>query len=196
MTEPRPTRDVASAVAALLDRVHDAAGLREATDRVAQKAANQELLTQSVFIFRLGPEWLGLASSVVDEVVEPRMIHALPHRRDGVVRGLVNVRGQLTICVALEQLFQLGAVAGPERARHSPVGRRLVVLASQGHRLAFEVDEAHGTHRFDPDGLGSVPGTVLHAVASFTTGMLRWGERTVGVLDAELVLHALGRRLG
>ncbi len=196
MTDPLPARDVASAVAALLDRAHDAAGLREATDRVAQKAANQELLTRSVFIFRMGPEWLGLASSIVDEVVEPRMIHALPHRRDGVVRGLVSVRGQLTICVGLEQLFKLEGSCNPQRARHTPLGRRLVVLASQGGRLAFEVDEAHGTQRFDPDGLGAVPATVLHAVASFTTGMLRWGDRMVGVLDAELVLHALGRRLG
>lgn len=195
MTGPRPSRDVAAAVSALLDRVQDPAELREATDRVAHRASTQELQTRSIFIFRLGSEWLGLDSSIVDEVLGPRMIHALPHRRDGVMRGLVNVRGQLTICVALERLFEVGAVAKAEVAPSGALGQRLVVLASQGNRLAFEVDEAHGTHRFDPAGLGGVPATVVHAVASFTTGMLQWGDRTVGVLDAGLVLHALGRRL-
>ncbi len=195
MSESNTSPKVTSALSALLDRAPDQAELRDATVRVAAMDSVESLHTQSVFIFRLGSEWLGLASSVVDEVVEPRMIHGLPHRRDGVVRGLVNVRGQLTICVALEQLFQVGAISNAEGARNTLLGRRLVVLSSQNQRLAFEVDEAHGTQRFDPDALEGVPATVAHAIASFTTGMLRWGERSLGVLDAELVLHALGKRL-
>jgi chemotaxis-related protein WspD len=196
MTSPRPARSVASLVAELLDRGLDDAELREATKQVAQTAASRELLTRSTFIFRLGPEWLGLPSSVVDEVVETRAIHTLPHRREGVVRGLVNVRGQLTICLALEQLFQSSAPASPVRARQSVLSRRLVVVAMQGHRLAFEADEVHGSHRFDPDSLRSVPATVAKSVASFTTDLLPWRDRTVGLLDAELLFHALGRRLG
>jgi len=196
MAEPRSSHDIASAVAALLDRALDHASLREATEHVARDASSQQSLAQAMFVFRLGAEWLGLATSIVDEVVEPRIIHALPHRREGVVRGLVNVRGQLTICVALEQLFQLGAGARPARTRQGPLGRRLVVLASQGHRVAFEADEVHGAYRFDPASLSNVPATVSHAVASFTTGVLPWGDRSIGQLDSELVFHAINRRLG
>ncbi|HEV2681782.1 MAG TPA: chemotaxis protein CheW [Rhodanobacter sp.] len=196
MTSPRPARSVASLVAELLDRGLDDAELREATKHVAQTAAGQELLTRSTFIFRLGLEWFGLPTSVVDEVVETRAIHTLPHRREGTMRGLVNVRGQLTICLALEQLFQLGAPTSPVRTRQSVLSRRLVVVAMQGHRLAFEAEEVHGSHRFDPDSLRSVPATVAKSVASFTTDLLPWRDHTVGLLDAELLFHALARRLG
>jgi len=196
MAGPGPERSVAARVAELLDRNLDDAGLREATEHVARTAANQELLTHSTFIFRLGSEWLGLPTSVVDEVMETRVMHSLPHRREGVVRGIVNVGGRLSICVALEQLFQLGAAASPERSRQNVPSRRLVVLAMQGQRLAFEADEVHGSHRFDPATLRDVPATVAHAVARFTTDLLLWRDHTVGLLDADLVFHALGRRLG
>jgi chemotaxis signal transduction protein len=182
-------------VVALLDRAIDAADLRNSTAHVAEKATDLELLSASAFIFRLGAEWLGLTTSVVDEVVAPRSTHALPHRREGVVRGLVNVRGQLTICIALEPLLQLDA-SGLARGANSLLGRRLVVLALQGQRLAFEADEVHGSHRYDPASVGNVPATVVHSVSSFATGVLAWRDHSVGLLDAELVLHAINRRLG
>lgn len=196
MAKPRPARDTAALVAELLERSLDTASLREATEHIARTAVDRELLTRSAFLFRLGPEWLGLPSSVVDEVVETRGIHTLPHRREGLVRGIVNVRGRLLICITLEQLFQLGAAASPVRSRQSVLSRRLVVLTMQGHRLAFEADEVHGSHRYNPDSLRSVPATVAQAMACFTTDMLPWRDHTVGLLDAELVFHALGRRLG
>ena len=184
-----------TAVLALLDRTIDAADLRRTTAQVAQKTSDLALLSASTFIFRLGAEWLGLATSLIDEVVERRVIHSVPHRREGVVRGLVNVRGQLTICVALEPLFQLDA-AGPVRGQGGLLGRRLVVIASQGQRLAFEVDEVHGSHRYDPKGVKQVPSTVAHSISTFATGVLVWGDHRVGLLDGELAIHAINRRLG
>ncbi|GAB3356851.1 chemotaxis protein CheW [Lysobacter tyrosinilyticus] len=185
----------ATAVAALLDRAMDASDLRSTTAQVARKAPDLALLSASTFIFRLGAEWLGLATSLIDEVVERRPLHSLPHRREGVVRGLVNVTGQLTICIALEPLFQLEA-AKPVRGHAGPLGRRLVVIASQGQRLAFEVDEVHGSHRYDPKAVKQVPSTVAHSISTFTTGVLAWGDHRVGLLDGELVVHAINRRLG
>lgn len=183
-----------SAVARLLDRAPDAEALREATRHVAAKAEDLRSLTASAFVFRLGAEWLGLTASVVDEVIEPRPIHTLPHRREGVVRGLVNVRGQLTVCVALESLFHLEP--SPAEAARTLLSRRLVVLAWQEQRLAFEADEVHGSHRYDPAAIGNVPATVAHSVSPFSTGILAMGKRNIGMLDDALVFGALNRRLG
>lgn len=180
----------------LLDRVIDPADLREATERVARRDVSQQALTQTNFVFRLGPEWLALPNDVVDEVLVPRAIRSLPHRRGSVVRGLVNVRGQLTICVRLEQLLQPDTTTGKiGHTREQRIGCRLVVLISQGHRVAFEADEVHGSNRFDPGSLREVPATVAHSMASFTTGVLPWGDHTVGQLDAELLFHAINRHL-
>lgn len=183
-------------MAALLDRPLDPADLREATERIAGRDVSRQALTQTHFVFRLGPEWLALPNEVVDEVLVPRAVHSLPHRHGGTVRGLVNVRGQLTVCVRLEQLLQLNvAAAKAGRAGNHRLGPRLVVLMSRGQRVVFEADEVHGANRFDPETSRDVPATVAHAMASFTTGVLPWGDYTLGQLDAELLLHAINRQL-
>ena len=190
----------ASAVAQLLGRAPDSDALSRATGEVATKAEDLRALTRSLFVFRLRGEWLGLPAAIVDEVLEPRPIHSLPHRREGLVRGLVNVRGQLTVCVALESLLQIDAArADPERSAAgaaSVLGRRLVVLSMQDQRLAFESDEVHGAHRYDPALVGEVPGTVALASAAFSTGVLAMQARSVGLLDDGLMLSAINRRLG
>ncbi|KRB04259.1 chemotaxis protein CheW [Lysobacter sp. Root690] len=189
-----------SPVAQLLGRAPDSDALNRATGEVAAKADDLRSLTRSLFVFRLGGEWLGLPAAIVDEVLEPRPIHSLPHRREGLVRGLVNVRGQLTVCVALESLLQIDAArTDPERSSASAasvLGRRLVVLSLQDQRLAFESDEVHGAHRYDPALVGEVPGTVALASAAFSTGVLAMEARSVGLLDDGLMLSAINRRLG
>ena len=76
------------------------------------------------------------------------------------------------------------------------LGRRLVVLSMQDQRLAFESDEVHGAHRYDPALVGEVPGTVALASAAFSTGVLAMQARRVGLLDDGLMLSAINRRLG
>lgn len=191
----KTARDVATLVTGLLDRELDAQALREATELTARAATEAQLLSRTVFVFRLGSEWLALPPSVIDEVLELRAMHGLPHRRTGVVRGLVGVRGRLTVLVSLEHLLHGGPTVRPAPKRHQAVPR-LVVLVSRGQRLAFEVDEVHGHHRFDPAALRAAPATVSKAVASFTANVLPWREYSVGLLDADLVLHALERHLG
>lgn len=200
MTDHPAIDTSASAVAQLLGRAPDSQALRRATGEVAAKADDLRSLTRSLFVFRLGGEWLGLPAAIVDEVLEPRAIHSLPHRREGLVRGLVNVRGQLTVCVALESLLQIdGARTDAQRSpanAASVLSRRLVVLSLHEQRLAFESDEVHGAHRYDPALVGEVPGTVALASAAFSTGVLAMESRSVGLLDDGLVVSAINRRLG
>jgi chemotaxis signal transduction protein len=199
-----PAAVPASAATRLLARAPTAAERAQATALVAGVEQDTQALSRSAFVFRLGREWLAIGSEVVDEVVEPRHVHALPHRREGVVRGVVNVRGQLTVCVALDALLQTGAAApggqGPgqttESARSGVLGRRLVVLADNEQRMAFEADAVHGAHRYADSAVGAVPSTVAHGVSRFSTGVLAWPAGTLGLLDARLLLHALQRRLG
>jgi chemotaxis signal transduction protein len=182
------------AAARLLARALDATDVRTATAELARRVEDHRALGASTFVFRLGAEWLGLPAAFADEVVEPRAIHSLPHRRDGFVRGVANIRGRLAICVALELLLQLEA--SRPHAQHRVLGRRLVVLATQGQRWAFEADEVHGVHRYDPATVRELPATVAHSPSRFATGLLPWDGRSVGLLDGELVLHAVNRRLG
>src|SRR3954463_16035879 len=51
--------------------------------RAERKDTVQE--TDSLVIFRIGPEWLALSTSVFHEVCDLRPIHSLPPRRNGTV---------------------------------------------------------------------------------------------------------------
>src|SRR5438445_8021579 len=74
----------------------------------------------SAVIFRIHSEWLALPTEAFQEVAERRRIHSLPHRRNGVVLGLVNIRGELLICVDLGRVLGIGA---HDSDRANPVGR-------------------------------------------------------------------------
>lgn len=193
----REPDNAGSAVARLLERPQSREDLAEAAARLARDAAQRQRAGAGAFVFRLGEEWLGLPTALIDEVLELRPVHRLPHRRDAVLRGVVNVRGRLTVCVELPALLQTGAAAvAPASAQAaSKPTRRLVVLAAPEGALAFEADEVHGTHRYDADEVRAVPSTVAHAVARFATGVLPWNERRIGLLDAGLLLHALNRQI-
>ncbi len=147
----------------------------------------------SATLFRIGPEWLAVETLLVQEVAEDRPIHSLPHRRLGVVLGLVNVRGELVICVSLARLLQLAHDVTRDRARRSY--HRLIVFNPEGGRFAFPVDEVQGVHRFNRDELQPPPATVARDRRSITHGLLAWRDHSVGFLDSEALCHSLNSRL-
>ena len=145
----------------------------------------------SVVIFRIGPEWLALPTPVFQEVAERRPMHSLPHRHHGIVLGLINIRGELVICVSAGRLLGLEKKAGKPRAMCD----RLLVANWNGHRIAFPVDEVYGIHRYHPQELKEVPATVAKSGPTYTQGVLAWRDKSVGRLDEELFFSTLNRGL-
>lgn len=185
-----------AAAGRVLDRERPTAGLEDATRLFAAGKLGQDRADRSAFLFRIGGEWLALATGVLDEVADLRAIHSLPHRRSGVVLGVANVRGELLVCVSLAQLIGIEPVLESQAPRSQRLAhRRLLVVRNDGGRLAFPVDEVHGTQRFDEQDLKPVPTTVAKAAASYSRATLSWHEHAVGLLDEELLFHSLNRSL-
>ncbi|MES2356634.1 MAG: chemotaxis protein CheW [Pseudomonadota bacterium] len=185
----------AAAAATILDAMPPAEYLDESTRHYAGEKIAEASNTSSILIFRIGAEWLALPMAVVDEIADWRAIHSIPHHKGGIVSGLVNVRGELLVCVSLAGILHLEKSADLPQDRRHVVYRRLLVIRGEGGRLAFPVDEVHGVHRFNPQDLQSVPATVAKATATYARGMLPWREKAVGCLDDRLLLYALNRRL-
>ena len=160
-----------------------------ATETSAAAAA-----TQSALVFRIADEWLGLPTAALRQVDDIRPIHSLPHRRDRVVLGLVNIRGALTVAASLGELLHLDrAPSGKYASRNSYA--RMLVAAHRGEPVAFPVDEVEGVVRFTASSLLPVPATLAHASASHSRGVLAWHERTIGLLDTDRVFESLARSL-
>ena len=177
----------------LLDRIPPSGYQREWTEHFARKKPATAPAKASALLFRISNEWLALPTQAFQEVAERRAIHSLPHRRQGIVLGLINVRGELVICVSLGRLLGIENVAPRETLR--TIYDRLLVAHWDGQRLAFPVDEVHGIYRFELKEVKPPPATVSQSNQTFSRGILRWKERAVGYLDAELLFSTLNRSL-
>ena len=79
----------------------------EWAQRYAKSDRREKSGVNSVLLFRLGDEWLALESRYVNEITQFRPIHSLPHRTNEIIKGLVNIRGELKICVSIGSILQL-----------------------------------------------------------------------------------------
>lgn len=159
----------------------------------AQRYALRKELTRpgerSSVVFRMAAEWLALPASLFSEITALRPVHSLPHRRDRVVRGVVNIRGELLISVSL------AAVLGIEGEPAEGARARLAVLQRERERFAFAADEVAALHRHDDAELLPPPATVAQARAAYTRGLFMWQDRPVGLLDEQLLFYTLNRSL-
>jgi chemotaxis-related protein WspD len=181
-----------TSVSRLLDRDVSEDDLREWTAQVAASKSVVEVGTKSIVIFRLGRELLALPTGLFQEVGEQSTLRSLPHHRGGILSGVVNVRGELLLCVSLEVLLGLATPAVVKK--ESSVGR-LLICNPRGGRLAFPVSEVHGMHRYCPGDLRDAPATLAKAAGIYITGVLAWKDKTVGCLDDELLFYALDKGL-
>ena len=147
----------------------------------------------SALVFRISEEWLAAPTEAFQEVAEHRPVHSLPHRRSGLVLGLVNIRGELLICVSLGHLLGLERTPPGQTVRRTY--DRLLVTGWDGNRLVFPADEVRGIHRFQMSELKEPPATLAKSNFSYTQGLLSWAGRTVGLLDADRLFSSLNRSL-
>jgi len=175
----------------LLERPMPAEYRREWTRHFAGEEKRPTPGRLSALLFRIEAEWLALPTQAFQEVAERRQIHSLPHRRDGLALGIVNIRGEILTCAAL------GRMLGLEQSRRGGAKHydRLLVVNWEDQRLAFPVDEVHGIERFQVKELRLPPATVVKSTEFYSQGILNWHRRSVGYLDAAALFRALNRSL-
>jgi chemotaxis-related protein WspD len=180
----------------LLDREVEEDSLRESTAQVAAIKTLVELGTKSVVIFRIGAEWFALPTGVLQEIGDRSTVRTLPGYQGGILSGLVNVRGELLLCVALGVVLAVDkGAAGLETGKRSS-SERLMICKRDDSRLAFQVSEVYGLHRYHPRELRNAPATLARAAEGiYTLGVVRWKDKFVGCLDDELLFYTLNKSL-
>lgn len=133
----------------VLDRPAPPAYLQQWAERLAEAEDEVAGDTLSTVVFRLAGHVLALPTAAVVEAVEPRPVHRIPHRGGAILRGLVNVRGELLLCVSLAGLLALAA--GDDGA--AAPRPRLAIAELDAARWAIPVDAVLGVHRIARDAL-------------------------------------------
>jgi chemotaxis-related protein WspD len=184
-----------SAASQLLDEELPEGYLSQWTEYFAREKTATNAGTTSALVFRIGPEWLALSPGIFQEVADLRPIHSLPHQRGNLVLGLANIRGELLICVSLSEILGLEKIQPVKSAGRRTIYPRLLVTNREGVRFVFPIDEVHGIQRFKPSEVQEVPATVARSRATYTRGILKWEEKSVGWLDDQLLFYTLNRSL-
>ena len=152
-----------------------------------------DVKTRSLLMFRLGEEWLGLATRSLVEVAPLQTIHSLPHQRSRALLGVANVRGALVACLSLVEL--LGLDATNTVANGTRVMPRMLIIAARGGPVVVPVDEVDGIHAIDERILDAASQSGAQASAKYTRGVLPFKGRSLRWLDEEQLLSAVTRSL-
>ncbi len=161
----------------------------EWTARLAAEAEIQKRSTHSVLIFSLQSEYLALPTAIFSEVTEVRGIHRVPGALNKFLLGLVNIRGELHLCISLSML--LGIEGAESAVRPAAGSRRMLLMQRAGVAWVFPVDEVHDVYRYNDESLSTLPATVERSPLRFSQGLLEWRGKTVGRLDEAAVFDAL-----
>ena len=163
-------------------------------DRVqVSNTVESEVKTRSLLMFRLGEEWLGLATRSLVEVAPLQAIHSLPHQRSGALLGVANVRGALVACLSLVELLGLDGISNV--ASGTRVMPRMLIIAAHGGPVVVPVDEVDGIHAIDEQILDTASRSGTQASAKYTRGVLQFKGRSLRWLDEEQLLSAVTRSL-
>jgi chemotaxis-related protein WspD len=177
----------------LLDREPPEGYREEWTERLAAPKERVETDRISVIIFRLGAEYFALRTVCFQEAAEAALPHGIPLRTGKVFKGIVNVNGELILCMSVAALMEIDP--GDAAAADRRVYPRLAVINREGQRFAFPVDEVMGVRRFPSAALQELPATLAKSVRALTTGIFPWEEKTVGLIAEEQFFAALTRSL-
>lgn len=180
----------------LLDREADPKYIEQWTGQLREVKQKKDQNIISAVVFRIANEWWALPARLFQEVVHMRVVHRTPHAKSSVLKGIVNIRGELQLCVSLGRL--LGVDKGNKPSADDAlqgIYERLVVIADQDSRYVFPVSEVRGIHRYGASDLHNVPATVEHSAANYMKGMLELDDKHVGCLDETLLFSALKRAL-
>lgn len=141
--------------------------------------------SHTALVFRLGQQWLGLPPGLVAEVAGNPPVRRLAHRTNGRIEGVVNVRGELRLCVSLVELLGLG------RRDAGSATARLVLVEDERGPLAFRCDEVRGLLPYTEDAIEPPPDTLRAPLDACVIALMptAWGR--VALLDAGAVTRLL-----
>jgi|TARA_Y100001951_G_scaffold104050_1_gene114514 chemotaxis-related protein WspD len=175
-----------AAAIALLDRY--GSSLERDADDYGQGEAQEPVGEQrSLLIFRLGEQWLAIATRCLAEVMPVSPIHSLPHRKSTGLLGVTNVRGTLVACLSLSELLDLET--DDSRQNGQRVIPRMLILESGSGPLVVPVDEVSGIQKIPLARISNAKQDDKRTISRFTAGVLQWRGQSITLLNDEQLLQ-------
>ena len=166
-----------------LDQAEASRFVAEWSAALAREKEMQQKNTFSALLFRVGTNLFALSTKSFREVVEPRPVHTIPHRTNDRFIGIVNIRGNLQLCVNIANVLNLkgsDTSASPSLTTAQRAQPRMMVVEWANQAWAFQVDEILTLQRFSPENVAA-----WIDEEKSTRGMVEWRGKTFDVLDED-----------
>ncbi len=150
--------------------------------------------TISAVVFRLGAEWLSLPVNMINEITLLRSIYDIPHNQNKKIRGMVNIRGELIICMSLGYLLGIEKPEDDLINEERPINRLIMIRERNGY-IVFPVSEIDGIIHYDPEKLSSAPDTVRNSKLNFIQGIATLNSKTIGCIEHTTLLDNIASTL-
>jgi len=175
----------------LLNRQAEADYLAEWQKNLSLPRHEIQVHLKSALVFRMGDEWFALGSRFVKEIIHCDKHHSLPHRKNHVLRGLVNVRGELLLNISLGYLFKVTKSESSSKYTKE----RYIVIDDGEENFAFPVTEVREIIHYDDNDLQPTPSTLRKDTSCFVRGIVQHNNVDIGILDSDLVFTALHKNI-
>ena len=136
--------------------------------------------------FFLNKLFFGVEVEKVQEVIRYQELTRVP-LAPTVVRGLINLRGQIVTAIDLRSRLELA----PRRDDQLPMN---VVVRTDDGAVSLLVDEIGDVLEIAEDTFESPPETIRGEARELIRGVHKLKDQLLLVLDVEAVLHAKGRK--
>lgn len=176
-----------------LDRPLPQDYVQEWTRVLARKKEGKDRTHLSLIIFRMGDEWFSLPVNYLEHVEMSRAIHSIPHGGAPLIKGLVNVAGEVKVCFSLGKLLGIEKSVMNEALQRTAVFQGVVVLKKGKSSFVFPVTEIRELTRISLDQLKAIPATVPSVASGYLLGIFQYADLNVGHLDADLIIAGFER---
>ncbi len=182
-----------SAARVLLERMPSDSYLQQWTQLIQDAKAENPSPSISIVIFRLETEQFALPTQVIHHITDLRTVHRLPHNKSECLTGLVNVQGELLLCISLSKVLPYGQTTDEESTSSHRIPPRLMVIQAGGERWVLPVNEIFGMYQLHPADIEYDSDELSLSEPSLVKGTFRWKNGNVHLLDEAQLFKYLKR---
>jgi|GEM_PF-1554019 len=149
----------------------------------SNKAENRESGTNVATLFRVSDRWLAVSTKAVNEVITWRLIRSIPRKHNPALMGIVNVHGELRLCVSLAKMLNIKV--------QNSTPQFFIVFNDGENQVACPVDEVKGNIRYHSEQLHDIPGHWNEQSRSFSQGFLQMDDKEIIRLEEQNIFAAV-----
>lgn len=149
----------------------------------------------SIVIFRIADEWLGLNTNTFQEAVVGKFVHFVPSRTNDYFHGIINVNGELLMCISIAKLLNLPPVLYDNQIGKDKHFKNLLIVFDKQDRFSFPADEFLGVASISCEDMTNPPLTVSKADNTITNAIISYKDKSVSIIDEKKLFSLINRKV-